>query len=156
MADDWPDDRQEIVYLESRAVIDAQNETMSDIDEKAMRTVRLNTIILGIALTGFQLAPKTFREIGLRVAFGFLVVSTILGMITYNESNLYVGPRGDFIEDLAISTAGVCTWHEDVLVTMAGMIAENYDTIRRNEHWLTATQATLCLGIIAAVAAVAI
>ena len=39
---------------------------------------------------------------------------------------------------------------------MAGMIAENYDDIRRNSNWLTVTQATLVLGIIAAVASVAI
>ena len=53
MIDDWPDERREIAYIEARAVIDAQNTTMTDIDDKAMRTVRLNTVLLGLLVTGF-------------------------------------------------------------------------------------------------------
>lgn len=156
MADDWPDNRREITYIEARAVIDAQNTTMTDIDDKAMRTVRLNAVLLGLLVTGLQLVPDMFHSTTLQASFGLLIISTVCGVITYNESNLYVGPQGEYIEDLAGDDFSDPPWEEDLLVTMAGMIAENYDDIRRNSDWLTATQTALVLGIATAVAAVVI
>lgn len=156
MTGDWPDKRREITYTEARAVIDAQNSTMTDIDNKAMRTVRVNAILLGLLVTGIQFAPDAFHHTTLKVAFGSLVISTVFGVITYNESNLYVGPQGMYIEDLAGDDFSNPPWEEDLLETMAGMIAENYDDIRRNSKWLTATQAALVFGIGTAVVAVVI
>ncbi len=78
------------------------------------------------------------------------------GIITYNESNLYVGPHGEYVEDLAKDDFPNSPWEKDLLETMAGMIAENYDDIQRNSTWLTRTQIALVLGIISSVAAVAI
>jgi len=156
MTGDWPDKRREIAYSEARAVINAQNTTMTDIDDKAMRTVRLNAVLLGLLVTGLQFAPNLFHNTALQAAFILLIGSTVSGVITYNESNLYVGPRGEYIEDLAGEDFSNPPWEEDLLVTMAGMVAENYDDIRRNSHWLTATQVMLVTGIGTAVAAVAI
>lgn len=156
MTDGWPDKRREVTYTEARAVIDAQNSTMTDIDNKAMRTVRVNAVLLGLLVTGVQFAPDVFHDVTLEVAFGFLISSTVFGVITYNESNLYVGPQGKYIEDLAGDDFSNPPWEQDLLETMAGMIAENYDDIRRNSHWLTATQAALVLGIGTAVVAVVI
>jgi hypothetical protein len=156
MGGDWTDKRREIAYTEARSVIDAQNATMTDIDDKAMRTVRLNAVLLGLLVTGVQFAPDLFRDPLLQAAFALLIFSTVFGVITYNESNLYVGPRGEYIEALADEEFSDPPWEDDLLETMAGMIAENYDDIRRNAHWLTATQVALVLGIIAAVTAVAI
>lgn len=156
MTGDWPDKRREIAYTEARAVIDAQNATMADIDDKAMRTVHLNAVILGLLVTAFEFAADMFNTVALSVAFVLLIISTVCGVITYNESNLYVGPRGEYIEDLASDDFSNPPWEEDLLVTMAGMIAENYDDIRRNSNWLTATQVALVLGIGTAIVAVAI
>ncbi|WP_115864856.1 hypothetical protein [Halorussus litoreus] len=156
MAGDWPDKRREVTYTEARAVIDAQNATMTDIDDKAMRTVRLNAVLLGLLVTGLQFAPDMFHNTTIKVAFGLLISSTVFGIITYNESNLYVGPQGGYIEDLAGDDFSNPPWEEDLLEMMAGMIAENYDDVRRNSHWLTATQIALVLGIGTAVVAVVI
>jgi len=156
MTGGWPDKRREIAYTEARAVIDAQNATMTDIDDKAMRTVRLNAVLLGLLVTGVQFAPDLFHNTSLQAAFVLLIGSTVFGVITYNESNLYVGPRGEYIEALAETDFPNPPWEDDLLETMAGMIAENYDDIRRNSRWLTATQVALVLGIGTAVMAVAI
>lgn len=156
VTEDWPDKRREIAYSEARAVIDAQNATMTDIDDKAMRTVRLNAVLIGLLVTGLQFAPELFYTAALQVSFVLLIGSTVCGVITYNESNLYVGPRGEYIEDLAGADFPDPPWEEDLLQTMAGMIAENYDDIRRNANWLTATQVGLVLGVGTAVVAVAI
>lgn len=156
MTDGWPDKRREVSYTEARAVIDAQNATMTDIDDKAMRTVRLNTVLLGLLVTGLQFASDMFYNAALTASFGLLVGSTVFGVITYNESNLYVGPQGEYIEDLSRDDFSDPPWEEDFLSTMAGMIAENYDDIRRNSTLLTVTQGLLVLGIVAAVVAVVI
>lgn len=156
MTDDWPDKRREIAYTESRAVIEAQNSTMGDIDDKAMRTVRLNAVLLGLLVTGVQFAPELFMTVVLQVAFVFLITSTVFGIITYNESDLYVGPDGEYLESLGAAAIDEQPWHEDLITTLGGMAAENHNEIRRNEKWLTATQVTLVVGIGSAVTAVAI
>lgn len=156
MTDDWPDKRREIAYTEARAVIEAQNTTMGDIDDKAMRTVRLNAVLLGLLVTGVQFAPALFTTVALQVAFVFLIVSTVCGIITYNESDLYVGPGGDYLETLGAETFAEQPWYEDLITALGGMVAENHSEIRRNEKWLTAMQVTLVVGIGSAVAAVAI
>lgn len=132
MSDGWPDKRREIAYTEVRAVIDAQNAAMTDIDDKAMRTVRLNTALLGLLVTGLQFVPDMSHITALQSAFGLLIVSTVCGVVTDNESNLYVGPGGEYIEDLAGDEVSDPPWEEDLLETMAGMIAETYDDVRRN------------------------
>lgn len=137
MADDWPDERRETAYKEARSVIEAQNATMTDIDDKAMRTVRLNAILLGLLVTGLQFAPTAFNTTALQAGFALLILSTICGIVTYNESNLFVGPQGEYIEDLAAETFSEPPWEADLLETMAGMIAQNFDDIRRNARWLT-------------------
>lgn len=98
MTDDWPDERREVAYSEARAVMDAQNATMTDIDDKAMRTVRLNAVLLGLLVTGIQFAPGTFHVHSLETAFALLILSTVCGIITYNESNPFVGLQGEYVE----------------------------------------------------------
>jgi hypothetical protein len=156
MPDDSMGSRREIAYGEARAVIEAQNETVTEIDNKALRTVRLNAVLLGLLVSGLQFAPGQFHSPLLELAFGFLIVPTLCGIIAYNESNLYVGPRGEFIERLSGDDFPDLPWEEDLLRTMAGMIAENYDEIRRTAWWLTTTQLALFSSIATAVSAVAI
>lgn len=156
MSRGWSGKRREIAYGEARAVIEAQNTTMADIDSKAMRTVRLNAILLGLLFTGMRVAPSLFRTSRLQIAFVLLVASTTCGILTYNESNLYVGPQGKYIEALAGNDFSAASWEADLLTTMAGMIAENFEDLRRSSRWLTLTQALLILGIGTAFSALAI
>jgi hypothetical protein len=151
---DWPEKRHEVADTEARAVIEAQNVAMADIDDKAMRTVRLNAVLLGLLGTGTRFAPSIFEGWLLAAAFLSLVGSTVCGVVTYNESNIYVGPRGEYVETLATEQFQEPPWAVHLLETMAGMMATNVDVLRRNARWLTATQATLVVGVVAAVAAV--
>lgn len=157
MADgDWSSERRQAVYDEARAVVDAQNGTMSDIDDKAMWTVRLTAILIGILVTGLKFAPAAFQQNWLEYAIGSFAVAGFLGIITYNESNLFVGPRGEYVEDLARGTHDEDDWDEDLLVTFAGMISENYDDIRRNSLLLTATQTALIIGVVLTIVSVTV
>jgi len=146
-ADDWPDERREMAYKEARSVIEAQNATMADIDDKAMRSVRLNAILLGLLVTGLQFAPTAFNTTALQGAFALCrpsAGSSPTTSRTCSWGRVHRGPRCRYVFGPP--------WEADLLETMAGMIAQNFDDVRRNARWLSAMQVTLVLGIIAAVA----
>lgn len=152
----WPNDRLETTYQEARSVIEAQNATMADIDSKAMQTVRFNTILIGLLLAAANVTtPSLFEPISFGLSIAALVMSVLLGMITYNESDLFVGPSGKYIEEL---THGGTTdpWYEDLLETFAGMISKNASDIVWNSWLLTGTQATLIIGIMLGILSVVI
>ncbi|AGN01714.1 hypothetical protein L593_08845 [Salinarchaeum sp. Harcht-Bsk1] len=150
----WESERLETVYAETRAVIEAQQATLSDIDAKAMKTVRFNAILIGILLTAFRFAgARVFDATLLHVALGSLLVPTVVGIVTYNESRLYVGGDGEYLEWIGLDRTGGRRWDEDVIVTYTGLISENAETIDWNAWLLTVTQGMLVVGIVAAVLA---
>lgn len=157
----WSDDRMRSVYLEARSVVDAQNETMSDIDTKAMQTVRFDVLLVGVLLTAAQIAgtstvagAEVFNPALLFVAVLSLLASVVLGVVTYNESDLYVGLDGRYVETLARDDIGEERWDRHVVRTFAGMIAENGEEIAWNSWLLTLTQSALVVGVLTGVASV--
>jgi len=97
--DGWESVRLEVIHGEARSVLEAQNETMADIDDKAMKSVRFNAILIGLLLTASRIAgTEVFEETLLHAALGSLVVSAVVGIVTYGESNLYVGPGGAYFD----------------------------------------------------------
>lgn len=147
--------RRETAQDEARAVIAAQNDTLSDIDDKALRTVRLNAVLVGLLIAAVEYAPETFHELTLYGAFGALLLSTLAGMLTYDESNLYLGPDGEYLENL--STGDVDDpWEEDLTEVYAGMVSENYDDLRWNALLLSVTLALLAAAIIVVVVSIII
>lgn len=152
----WPNDRLETTYREARAVVESQNGTMADIDNKAMQTVRFNTVLIGLLLAAANAtSPNVFEPYGFGLSIFALTGSVFLGLVTYDESDLFVGPSGDYIEELAADET-VDPWHEDLVVAFAGMISKNSREIERNSWLLSATQALLMLGIVAAITSVII
>lgn len=147
----WSNDRIRAAYDESRSVIEAQNDTMADIDDKAMRTVRLTALIIGILVTAGQVDPSLFHQELLRVSFGSFVLAAILGITTYDESDLYVGSEGEYLETFADNSKAGSDWDKDWVEIYAGMISENYDDLQHNARLLKYTQASLISGIILAV-----
>lgn len=153
---DWTSNRCKVSYEEARHVLQAQNETMTDIDDKAMRTVRLAAVLLGILLTAVQVDAGAFDRSMLGLAVVALVGSGIFGIVTYDESGLLIGPNGDYLETLAFGEWTEATWDEEFLSTYAGMISENHTTLQNNAHLLTASQTPLIVGIVASVVSLGI
>jgi len=152
----WGGDRLETTYREARAVIQAQNDTMADIDDKAVQTVRFNAVLVGLLLTAANLAgPSLFHPRLFGIGIASLVGSILLGLVTYNESDLFVGPRGSYILTLAHGETDA-PWDVDLLESLAGMVSQNSEEIDRNSRHLTVTQASLVLGVVATTLSVAI
>lgn len=150
----WESERLEAIHAEVRSVLEAQNDTMSDIDSTAMRTVRFNVLLIGLLITAARFAGSATFDGGLvHLAIGSLVISTVLGVLTYNESDLFLGPHGTYLESLALETERAERWDRDLVETYAGMVSRNRELIDWNARLLTAAQATLILGVVGGVLA---
>lgn len=98
---------------EARETVDAQRETLNDIDTKASRILRLNVALIGILVsvlsiatqigpdsgsgsTGFEPFVNVYTEVGI----GALVLSTAFAAMTYTASELDVGVSSENLADL--------------------------------------------------------
>ena len=54
--DDWTSQRKQTIYEESKRVMQGQKADIDDMDDKALRTVRLNAAILAIGATGIEIS----------------------------------------------------------------------------------------------------
>lgn len=153
----WKDTRKETVYTESCRVLDAQREMLSDIDEKAMRTVRLTAILIGVFVAAARIAGTgVFDPIWATTGIGLLFGSIVLGTATYNESDgITLGPSRTYVERLTRDRIVGRDWDDDYLMTTAAWIDENYDILKRNSHLLTGAQICFILGLAAMLLAAA-
>lgn len=154
---DWQSDRLRTTYREARAVLEAQNETMSAIDTKAMRTVRFNVLLIGLLLTGFQVTGSaTFHLTFLVIAIGAVLLSIVLGTLTFSESDLFVGPGGTYFEAVAQEELGDAEWDRRLIRLFAGMVDDNAREIGWNSWLLAASQLAMISGIVAGSASILI
>lgn len=152
----WPGGRTAITYQEARNVLDAQRQTLAEIDDKALRTVRLTAVLLGLFIAAGRIGgPGLFdpylSAIGTILLFGSIVV----GIATYSESDIFLGPNRRYVEQLTANSFVGTEWHADYLMTAAFWIDENAEDIHWNGRLLTVTQVLLVLGLGALTLAIA-
>lgn len=154
---EWQKRRKETTYVEARNVLDAQRELLSDIDEKAIRTVRLTAVLVGVFVAAARVAGTHVFDPSLAatgVALSFLAI--VLGTATYNESDGFVlGPSRTYVEQLTHDRIVGRTWDDDYLMATAYWIDKNYDVLKRNSRLLSTAQICFILGLAAMVLAVA-
>jgi hypothetical protein len=51
---EWRNNRERITYEEGRHVLEAQKSDIDDIDDEALRTVRITAVLLGVGATGVR------------------------------------------------------------------------------------------------------
>lgn len=144
----WSDMRLEVGYSEARTVIDSQRDVLSDIDEKAIRTVRLNALIMGVVVGAAQLAGATIFHFPILTGGTIcLFLSLGAGLITYSESDLYLGANRAYIERLIANEFDDASWETDLLIRMGDWMEANQRVIQWNGRLLFVTQTLLFLGI---------
>jgi hypothetical protein len=149
----WSSKRREIVYRELRGVLDTQQTVMDDIDDKALRTVRITALLLGVVVPAAGLAAVSFQPLLAAVGVLALVGSAIVGVLTYGESDLVVGPSGEYAVSLATGESE--DWELDFLVELASWTESNAADIAANGRLLFYTQALFVAGLVALTASVA-
>lgn len=147
-------ERSRLLYEEARAVLDAQNQTMSEIEDKAMRLVQFNGILLGLVIAAARIDPGMFN---LALAAGGVLcfmLSALAGISTVDESNLFGGVGGAYLRDLVHTEHDSGSIEVELIETFSGMIEENEREIRDNSRSLRATNILLIAGILITFAAV--
>lgn len=143
---EWTDKRVEVAYREARAILDAQRETLADIDEKALRTVRITVLFLGVLVSVVNLEPGVLAPVPTAVGGGFLVLSIAFGTMMHEESDVYLGAGENYISRMADEEFD--DWERHLVTTYGGFVANNAAEIDVNARFLFVQQATLVAGVI--------
>lgn len=141
MAEEFDEDQ------EARAVLEAQQATASDIDQKTMRTVRLIAIIVGLVLSVAQLGAVDFDPLAATIAVGILIVSLIVGILNYSASDPIAGPNPQYLGRLVANDFPETPWETHLLTEAGGWISDNEAEIARNGDVLLVQRVLLVLGI---------
>jgi len=151
--DEWPSKRKQVTYEESKRVMQGQKADIDDMDDKALRTVRLTAAILAVGATGIEIIGT--EEMNLLLA-GFsiisLVSSAIFGVIVYNESNILVDPKASFLGKMRTQLGD--NWDENLLKEMERWITNNQERVEFNGALLSICQGFLILGVLLGIAAI--
>lgn len=146
--DNWSSDRMETAYQESRAVLDAQQKTVGDIDDKATRAVRITVLLLGGLISVWQFAGGVFDSWFALCGGASLFLSLTFGVATYHESNLFLGPTESYLDQINYDphtlTGG---WETDLVDSYSGFIGDNAEAIRFNGDLLLGQQVFLVEGV---------
>jgi hypothetical protein len=153
----WSNERREVIHREARTAIEAQQATLDDIDDKAMRTVRITVLILGVFASAIRLAALNVEDVNnLAAAAGgiSLVLSVVAGVFTYTQSSLAVAPDREYIDQLSAGRFTDETWDENLIETLGEWIEENTAIISFNATTLLVTQILFVLGVVLVLASV--
>ena len=147
-SDNWSNDRIETAYRESRAVLDAQQQTISDIDDKATRAVRITVLLLGGLISVWQFAGSVFN-MWLALCGGVsLFLSLVFGVATYHESDLILGPTESYVDQLNYRPRSFERgWEMDLVDSYSGFINDNAEDIEFNGNLLLGQQVFLIEGV---------
>jgi hypothetical protein len=148
-SEEWADTRLETTYENARSVLEAQRETVSDIDEKAMRTVRLTVLLGGGFASAYGITGISLDGFWALLGSTFLVASLVSGVLTYEETSLYLGPDEAYLGQLVSDDFREVPWHRDLIETYAAWIGENRTQVRSNARYLFVTQSFLACGVVA-------
>lgn len=145
----------EFTCSEAREVTDHQIATMNDLDDKAMWTLRLIVLVLGLVMTGLSVAiradlPMLGRFVNqfTGAGFFFLVVSATLSVVVYSSGKLTAGPGPDDIELLLHEGYERPEWQRLVLTGYRDWMRTNQTSIRRDATVLALCQTFLVVGMV--------
>ncbi len=150
----WSDPRLETTYHEARAVLEAQNETVADVDDKAMWTVRVTVILVGLIVSAVEFTGGSVDHLWLTIGSGMYFGSLVAGVLTYSESELYSGPKRTYVDQLRRDRFEDRAWQQDLLATYGEWIEANRREVRRAGRLLLLTQVLLIAGVVCTAAAV--
>lgn len=132
---------------EARETIHSQTEWLREIDSKAMKTLRFNTLILGLILPTFSFAVKynfisetaDLQNRDMMYGMVFLISSATLSGITYTSSKINAGISAKDIKTAqqeGLVGKGV---HDSLLASYQTWIESNSRTIFWNTFLITFT-----------------
>lgn len=144
---DWSSKNYEVTYEQGQRVLEAQKTDINQIDDKALRTVRITALVIGVGATGLQTVERV--QVNLltgKIGLFLLFLSLAAGVVTVNESSEIVGPTARYLEEMRGGRKGV-DWETDLLVQFPGWISRNQQKVERNALLFNLCQVSLILGV---------
>jgi hypothetical protein len=136
------------LYEDARRVIDHQIAYLSDVDDKAVWTVRINAVIIGAVLSVYQLSSQVSLTDPIPgVAPVAFLLSMAAGIVTYTTSDAQFGPGPRYIDTVLDVPAVESHWRRETLRSYADWIEDNEHVGRRNGTYLLVSQLLLLLGL---------
>lgn len=148
----WPNTKTESLERtldRAESVVDGQLSTLADVDDKAIRTVRLAVVLLGVVVSITGVAPEavpvnTWTKSGVAL----LVGSVAAGIFTYSTSPPDFGPGPKYVHsNIAAGDANDDVYLE-LLHGYDDAIAHNRDAITDSARYLFVVQTLLVGGIL--------
>jgi len=145
---------------EARETVSAQQETLTDIDSKASRILRLNVLLIGILVSALSITAQnggdstmlpratSFANWYMRAGVGSLVLSTTLAAITYTASELDIGVSSTNVVSLMKTDFDADEARELLVKNYAYRINFNRSTSVRNTPLITGTIVFLVSGVV--------
>ena len=146
--EEWSNKRLEIAYQEARAVLETQQSTVNDTDNKALRTTRLTILLIAAVISATTNNLVSLNPAWAIIGGALFVLSLLVGLLTYDDTALFVGPNRAYIARLARDDFTETSWEYDLVTTFGDWINENQSAVDRNSQLLALTQALFFLGIV--------
>jgi hypothetical protein len=149
----WSRPQHAIAYQEARAVLNSQQQRQANLDDKALRTARLTTIIVSALITVIEAF-----DVGVAQPLGYigivlLVLSFGAGLAVYSVSAPILGPNADGLEELVATGEG---WEEMFLDQLETAINVNTDHLDQSSSLLLVSDVALFVGVIVTLAAIVV
>lgn len=147
----------QVVREESREVLSERIHLLSDIDDKAMRTVRTSVLFIGLVISAVQVSNGSFStvsadsmsfQIGV-AGVSFLVLSIILGVYTYSASEPDLGISDDHRTDVVEGEFTEREWLLFQLGEYNEWTGNMQSLTKKNVIWLHLTLFTATAGVVA-------
>ncbi|MBP1923460.1 hypothetical protein J2751_002502 [Halorubrum alkaliphilum] len=143
---EWPSQREQIVYREGVRVLKAQKEDIDDLDDKALRTVRITAILLVAGVTAIEIGEIDPNSNVLFISILPFLFSSVFGIIVYNESDELIGPKASYLTKIANDDIEH-GWRSDFLHQLPGWISKNQRVVELNGYLLGICQVFFAIGV---------
>lgn len=148
----WPETKTESLERtldRAESILEGQLMVLTDTDDKAIKTVRIGIVLLGVAASSSRLVPETVPTNVWMKAGGLLVVgSIVVGIFTHSTSSPDYGPGPDYVRSDIESGATNEDVYLELLHGYKDAIANNCRMVNDSSRYLFATQVLLVAGIV--------
>lgn len=136
----WSNLRKRTVFEESKRVMEAQKADIDDLDDKALRTVRISAVLVAVGATGIEIIGIDQIQAELAtVSTASFILTLVFGVIVYNESDELVGPKAEYLRKMRENSMSK-EWSDDFLYQMEFWIKENQTIVEFNGYLLIICQ----------------
>lgn len=150
----WSRTQHAVAYQEARAVLTAQQKRKSNLDNKALRTAKLTTVIVGAFITAVKAFGLTVAGVAGYFGVGLLIVAFVTSLAAYSVEGPILGPNTNELRHLVKTTDE--DWEKTFLNLMGEWMQKNTYRLDRSSMLLLISDIALIGGVIASLSAVVV